>query len=1062
LRIGVSDLLALYDLRTVTQQLSNLADGLVRACLDLASRQSGIRLDEFVVIAMGKLGAEELNYSSDIDLLFISAADSMEKIKLAQRLIDNLSKVTSEGFMYRVDIRLRPWGRDGFLVTTSNAYLQYVQQHARLWEKQALLKARPVAGDISLGEKLLAQVEPYIFHHAPEEVRASVFGMKQRTEQVLQQKGRDWGEVKLGEGSIRDVEFVAQSLQLAYGNQYLDLRVRGTLQALPRLAYHHLITYEESRILTDGYTLLRTIEHYIQIMHYQQTYTMPSEPTALALLAKRLGFKNTDALIHRYEEHRKAIREIYLKYVGNEPIKESQPQVVQHLARLGADYVDSFSAEDIQRHADLARGVNEETPAIVDVQLVGRDDWRVTVIGYDYPGELSIICGLFFVFGFNIIDGNAFTYEPLVDSPTESQHTTRRFDRSRTLPPRRKLSSSDEPDSRRKIVDVFTVQSTLSTPPDASIWRSYTFDLHHLLLMMRTGQRREARGELAVRVGQMFKGVSGKVAPLLPIEIEIDNEVDDRYTVLRIDTPDTIGFLYEFTNALALTRTYIARMIVQSIGSRAQDILHVTDENGDKIIAPEKQRELRTAVLLIKHFTHLLPYSPNPSVALLHFRDFLAQLFARPNWFDEVASIEKPDVLNALARLLGVSNFLWEDFLRMQYANLFPVVKDVEELSISKSKNQLQRELATALEGNRIGDIQYPDWHGTLNAFKDRELFRIDMRHILGLTKEIDDFGYELTDLAEITVCTTLERCDSALRALYGDPLLDNGDPCGLALLALGKCGGRELGFASDIELMFVYAGDGRTNGSNSISTAEYFENLVRSVDNSIQTRQEGIFHIDLRLRPYGKAGSLAVSFDSFKKYYASDGPAWAYERQALVKLRSITGDEKLIDEICRLRDNYAYESGSFDVAAMRAMRERQVRHLVTGGTFNAKFSPGGLVDIEYLIQGLQINHGKENPSLRLTNLRDAMLALHTAGFLSDDDYTRLRKAHTFMRWLIDQLRVVRGNSKDVTMPAFGSDEFIFLARRLRYDDAEHLRDDLTRFVADVQEINSRLLGREN
>ncbi len=1060
LRIGVSDLLTLFDLRAVTQQLSNLADGLVRACLDLASQQSGISANDFVVIAMGKHGAEELNYSSDIDLLFISAHDPIEKLKLGQHLIGTIDKVTAEGFLYRMDMRLRPWGRDGFLVTTADGYLQYVQQHARLWEKQALLKARPVAGDIALGEKMIAQVQSYIFSHAPEEVRASVFAMKQRTEQVLQQKGRDWGEVKLGEGSIRDVEFVVQYLQLAHGNQYPDLHGRATLQVLPRLARHRLLTHEEARILIDGYTLLRTIEHYIQVMHYQQAYTMPSEPTALALLAGRLGFKNTDALIHRYDEHRKAIRAIYLKHVGNEPVKESQPQVVQHIARLGADYVESFSPEEIQHHADLARGVNEQVPAIVDAQLLGKDAWRVTVVGYDYPGELSIICGLFFVFGFNIIDGNAFTYEPLEATQTESrQQSFTRFDPSRRLPPRRRPSSSSETDTRRKIVDVFTVKSILSTPPDASIWQSYTDDLHHLLRMMRTGQRREARGELAVRVGQMFKGGSGRVVPLLPIEIEIDNEVDERYTILRIDTPDTIGFLYEFTNALALTRTYIARTIVQSVGSRAQDILHVTDQDGNKITSPEKQRELRAAVLLIKHFTHLLPHSPNPSTALLHFREFLAQLFQRPNWYDEIASIEKPDVLNALARLLGVSNFLWEDFLRMQYANLFPVVKDVEELSTSKPKGQLEYELAHALETSQVGDVRYADWRTTLNAFKDRELFRIDMRHILGLTKEIDDFGYELTDLAEVIVCTALTLCDSELRVLHGDPHLENGKTCELALLALGKCGGRELGFASDIELMFIYAGDGRTSGSNSILTTEYFEQLVRSVDNSIQTRQEGIFHIDLRLRPYGKAGSMAVSLESFKKYYAPEGPAWAYERQALVKMRPITGDEKLIDELCKLRDLYAYESGAFDVTAMRAMRERQVRHLVVGGTFNAKFSPGGLVDIEYLIQGLQINHGAKNPSLRLTNLREAMAALYKYDILSADDHIRLRKAHTFLRWLIDSLRVVRGNSKDVTMPPFGSDEFLFLARRLLYEDAVHLRDDLSRYVADVQEINSRLLS---
>src|SRR5262249_81442 len=159
------------------------------------------------------------------------------------------------------------------------------------------------------------------------------------------------------------------------------------------------------------------------------------------------------------------------------------------------------------------------------------------------------------------------------------------------------------------------------------------------------------------------------------------------------------------TNALALTRTYIARVIVQSVGARAQDILHVTDENGEKITSPEKQRELRAAVVLIKHFTHLLPQSPNPSTALLHFREFLVQLFELPNWFDEIASIEKPDVLNALARLLGVSNFLWEDFLRMQYANLFPVVKDVDALATSKSKEQLEHELTRALETNQVGDI---------------------------------------------------------------------------------------------------------------------------------------------------------------------------------------------------------------------------------------------------------------------------------------------------------------------------------------------------------------------
>ncbi len=132
---------------------------------------------------------------------------------------------------------------------------------------------------------------------------------------------------------------------------------------------------------------------------------------------------------------------------------------------------------------------------------------------------------------------------------------------------------------------------------------------------------------------------------------------------------------------------------------------------------------------------------------------------------------------------------------------------------------------------------------------------------------------------------------------------------------------------------------------------------------------------------------------------------------------------------------------------------------LVTAGTFNAKYSPGGLVDLEYLVQGLQITFGAENPSLRLTNIRMAMAALAKEGILSPDDYARLRKAHTFLRWLIDSLRVVRGNSKDVNIPPFDSEEFAFLARRLRYgSDTNRLLEDLGRYPMDVQEINTRLL----
>jgi glutamate-ammonia-ligase adenylyltransferase len=1063
LRIGTNDFLGLYDLQAVLSQLSRMAIGLVRACLTLSARQTGTSPGDFVVLAMGKLGGWELNYSSDIDLLFVVKKHAESYTRLAEQLIENIASTTSEGFLYRVDLRLRPWGNDGPLITTTDGFLKYIQKYARLWEKQAFFKARPIAGNLSFGEELRNEIEPFLFGMPPDEVRAGIFTMKQRTEQFLREKGRHWGEIKLGEGSIRDIEFVVQTLQLIHPS----VRTRATLKAIPGLREQGLLSPADAHILTEGYIFLRTIEHYLQMIDYRQYYTLPSDPHSIALLARRLGFKGDlagEQFIERYEQHCHAIRSVFLKHMGNEPKKnlpvlmEGYPQLLQHIARMDASYSATFSQAEIQQHALLASKIDDQTVAIVDAAPSEDGRWRVTVVGYDYLGELSLICGLMFVYGLDIIESQAFTYEP-VDSNEPISRTSVTGENSESTPPqailrtKKKDSVAQIQNAHRKIVDVFTVRSVRTEPPTQGMWARYTDDLRALLEKMQAGQRREARGELAKRVGKTFLGMAGDIGPLYPIDIEIDNNSSELYTILKIGTPDTIGFLYEFSNALALNQIHIARMFVQSIGNRVSDSIYVTDDEGHKIISPEKQHELRAATVLIKHFTHLLAHSPNPETALLHFSEFLGQLFKRPDWPDELAKLEQPEVLDGLAKLLGVSNFLWDDFLRMQYSNLFPVVRDIEALADAKDRQQLQTELETEIN-------QANDWRVGLNAYKDREMFRIDMRHILGYTPEFWDFAYELTDLAEVVIVATFFRCADEMRAQNGEPRSDTGQECPATLFALGKCGGRELGFASDIELMLIYDGDGKTTGTKVLSNSEYFEELVQSFVKSILARQEGIFHIDLQLRPYGKAGSLAVQLDAFQRYFTPLGPAWAYERQALVKMRTLAGDQALGEKVCGLRDKFVYNGDPFNVTAMQAMRERQIRYLVTAGTFNAKYSPGGLVDLEYLVQGLQISYGGANPSLRLTNIRMAMAALTYAGIISADDYIRLRKAHTFLRWLIDSLRVVRGNTKDVNIPPVNSEEFAFLARRLKYGaDTNRLQEDLTRYPMDVQELNSRLLS---
>ena len=293
---------------------------------------------------------------------------------LAKQVIENIASTTPEGFLYRVDLRLRPWGNDGPLITTTDGFLEYIQKVARLWEKQAFFKARPIAGNLSFGEELRNEAEPFLFGTPAEEVRAGIFAMKQRTEEFLKEKGRHWGEIKLGEGSIRDIEFVVQTLQMIHPS----VRTRATLKAIPQLRELGLLSTTEAHILSGGYVFLRTIEHYLQMIDYRQNYTLPSDPSAIALLARRLGFEGPhagDQFIKRYEQHCQAIRSVFLKYVGNEPEKnipvlpQITPQMLQHIARMDASYSATFSQAEIQQHALLAGKIDNQTVAIVDACL---------------------------------------------------------------------------------------------------------------------------------------------------------------------------------------------------------------------------------------------------------------------------------------------------------------------------------------------------------------------------------------------------------------------------------------------------------------------------------------------------------------------------------------------------------------------------------------------------------------------------------------------------------------------------------------------------------------------
>ena len=354
---------------------------------------------------------------------------------------------------------------------------------------------------------------------------------------------------------------------------------------------------------------------------------------------------------------------------------------------------------------------------------------------------------------------------------------------------------------------------------------------------------------------------------------------------------------------------------------------------GKKIVSAQEQQELTVAAALIKEFTHFLTWAPDPGRALNHFGHFLDQLLEHRLSKKQIRWLTKKDSLANLARLFGTSDFLWEDFLRRQHVNLLPIVEKFHQSQVRSSKTALAKALKAGL-----GKSKKPETRkAILNQFKDQELFRIDMHHILNQTP-LPAFSESLTTLAEVILAQALGEAQAVVNRKHPPPATLSKGPLPFSICGLGKLGGRELGYASDIELIFVYGTN--ASGRPSPGIGEYYERLVQEFLHWIEAKQEGIFQLDIRLRPHGEKGLLANSFDDVKRYYRTGGAAAPFERQALIKLRHVAGHAALGRRIERYRDEFVYSRTSWPLDTALHLRRRQIRELIPKGAIHVKYSP--------------------------------------------------------------------------------------------------------------------------
>ncbi len=718
------------------------------------------------------------------------------------------------------------------------------------------------------------------------------------------------------------------------------------------------------------------------------------------------------------------------------------PQLLDNMLKsLGDDYFAFFTPEEIEQHFEAIAELGERNTFRVffsEPQAVsGGYRFNCTVLGYDSPALFSIITGALAGAGVSIEHGKIFTCTSRKDESVAPHRKHQRYFRRLT-----KIS-------RQRIPVIDTLQCFWNPLPGSELqeigkiheWMQRILSLHY---SSSEEERLLARHQVNERVvWSLQHRMQAEIRTAgTPVNVDI-SPVSDDLLKLEVTCEDTPAFLYALSSGLALEGIAIHRVHIDTDEHGViRDTLWIS--NPKRWWQQSRQERgteyLRFIVIFIKEFTYYLPNAPDPYAALSRFDQILRDVVEDNNHVLSSEFIKKPQLMARLARVLGTSEFLWEDFIRQHYEDIVPLLdegsRSLEEPLIPALREELRNEIANC--------ETYQDKVRVLNQWKDQVLFHCDLWHILHDDVTFRNLAEKLTELAEVVVDEAAQLVFQHLRERWGTPRTAMGKEVPWAILGLGKFGGRALGYASDIELMFVYSDNGYTDGEddNRVANSRFFSELVSEFSRAIHAKREGIFTIDLRLRPYGKDGPLAVSLEHFCRYYGPQGMAHAYERLALVRMRHICGDEALGKRLERLRDQFVYTMNLIDPQDILELRQRQIQEKHSPGRFNAKYDAGALVDVEYTVQILQVMAGGKNPAMRTSSIHEALAALASCGILSEEEHQELNRAYDFLRELINGLRMLRGSAQDLFLPREGSLEFRHLARRMRYHEQNGLMPD--------------------
>jgi glutamine synthetase adenylyltransferase len=900
LPLAARDLTGTATLDDVAAELADLAAATLEAALAIARAQlpPGSVPCRLAVIAMGKCGASELNYASDVDVIFVGApaaeGDSQSEsaalataTRLAAGLIRACSQSTPEGSLFPVDPNLRPEGRNGPLVRTLASHCAYYQRWAKTWEFQALLKARPVAGDRALGRAYVEAVSPLVWQASQRDnFVEDVQAMRRRVVGTLPaaEAGR---QLKLGPGGLRDIEFAVQLLQLVHGRADESLREAATLPALAALATGGYVGRRDAAELATAYRFLRSVEHLLQLRQLRRTHTLPEDPAVL----RRLGRALRAARAGPAAWHPAAAGEL-----GSPPGTPDGPAGI-----TGDSGAPPYGAR--------TRG-SAVYPEVVPPGRAGVFPGSGASRGEGSGWDIDRGRGA----GWGGERGGGLAGARRSAAPASGPQV---------LPPRQDPADELLAQWRRHATEVRRLHEKLFYRPLLSAVARLPGEAARLT-PQEAGARLEALGYL------------DPAGALRHIEA-LTSGVSRRSAIQRTLLPLMLGW---FADAAA------------------------------------------------------------PDAGLLAFRQVSDALGSTP-WFLRLLR-DDMTVAQHMARLLASSRFATDLLLRQP--EMVAILAGDSELG-PRTREALDAE-AAAIIGRRADP---EDAVSALRALRRRELLRTAVADLLGRLSA-EETGEALTRVASVTIEAALRVAIRAAEGTHG-PL-----PTRLCVAGMGRFGGHETGYGSDADVMFVHdpvtGADERQATDAAHGVAEELRALLA------RPAPDPPLIIDPGLRPEGRQGPLVRTLASYRAYYQRWSVPW--EAQALLRAEPVAGDRRLGEEFTALADEFRYPEGGLPDSSVREIRRIKARMEAermprgTDPALHLKLGPGGLADVEWVVQLLQLRHAHAVPGLRTTQTMAGLAAAAEAGLVPSDDVAALAGAWRLAARIRDAVVLVRGRAADV------------------------------------------------